>query len=122
MKNMSKRKLELMYKNVHCSYIEMANDMFGDEDEFNPSMMKEFERFGGGVGVFTCDDIDEDGDMKKKYYEIMTKKYNFKPIVVEEDMKEELIQMEMEFEENEKKREMEFQKSAKRKYGKKWKG
>lgn len=119
MKNMSKRKLELMYKNVHCSYIEMANDMFGDEDEFNPSMMKEFERFGSGVGVFTCDDIDEDGDMKRKYYEIMTKKYNFKPIVVEEDMKEELIQMEMEFEENEKKREMEFQKSARRKYGKK---
>jgi hypothetical protein len=50
---MAKRKLELMYKNLHVSYLQMANEVFGDEDStYNASVVKEFERFGNDVGMW----------------------------------------------------------------------
>ena len=52
-KIMAKRKLELMYKNLHVSYLQMANEVFGDEDStYNASVVKEFERFGNDVGMW----------------------------------------------------------------------
>ena len=48
---MARRKLELMYKSLHCSYLEIANSIFSEE-EINPSVIKEFERFGNGIGMF----------------------------------------------------------------------
>ena len=50
-KIMTKRKLELMYKNLHISYLQIANDVFGDDNK-NISLIKEFERFGNDVGLF----------------------------------------------------------------------
>ena len=40
-KKMARRKLELMYKNLHASYMQMADEIFGD-DEVNPSVIKQF--------------------------------------------------------------------------------
>ena len=51
-KKMAKKKLELMYKNLHASYLQMADEFFG-EDNGNPSVIKEFEMFGNNVGMFT---------------------------------------------------------------------
>jgi hypothetical protein len=84
-KKMSRRKLELMYKSLHISYLQMANEVFGDDDgTSNPSIIKEFERFGAGIGMFTNEDptnIEEE-----KYCKGVSKKYHFEPVVIEKEM------------------------------------
>ena len=71
-KKMAKKKMELMYKNLHCSYLEMVNTIFSEES-VNPSVIKEFERFGNGVGMFVNESpyVPREGNLclgvKKKY-------------------------------------------------------
>ena len=48
--------MELMYKNLHVSYLEMVNSLFSDEESTNPGVAKEFERFGNGIGMFINED------------------------------------------------------------------
>ena len=48
---MSKKKLAYLYKHFHVNYLEMANNVFGEQDS-NPSVIKEFERFGSNVGIW----------------------------------------------------------------------
>ena len=50
-KTMSKKKLAYLYKHFHVNYLEMANNVFGEQDS-NPSVIKEFERFGSNVGIW----------------------------------------------------------------------
>ena len=52
-KKMAKKKLELMYKKLHSSYLQLADEFFG-EDSINPSVIKEFEILGNNVGMFTA--------------------------------------------------------------------
>ena len=73
---MTKKKLELMYKNLHASYLQMADEIFG-EDKVNPSVFKEFERFGSNVGMFTGQEKEVEEDLNKKYYSNIDKKYTF---------------------------------------------
>ena len=75
-KKIAKSKLELMYKNLHASYLQMADEFFG-EDNVNPSVIKEFERFGNNVGMFTGEEPQFAEDMNKKYYSTVEKKYIF---------------------------------------------
>ena len=65
----------------------MANEMFGDEDEVNPSVIKEFERFGTSVGMFSSEEPYLNDEISKKYYQKVQKKYVFKPSVIEEESK-----------------------------------
>ena len=53
---MTREKMELMYKNLHVSYLEMVNSIFSDEEAKNPGVAKEFERFGNGIGMFINED------------------------------------------------------------------
>ena len=76
-KKMARRKLELMYKNLHASYMQMADEIFGD-DEVNPSVIKQFERFGNNVGMFTAQEPEVGEEMSKKYYTAVDKRYVFK--------------------------------------------
>ena len=76
-KKMARRKLELMYKNLHASYMQMADEIFGD-DEVNPSVIKQFEMFGNNVGMFTAQDAEVGEELKKKYYTTVDKRYVFK--------------------------------------------
>ena len=76
-KKMARRKLELMYKNLHASYMQMADEIFGD-DEVNPSVIKQFEMFGNNVGMFTGQDAEVSEDLKKKFYTTVDKRYVFK--------------------------------------------
>ena len=73
---MTRKKLELMYKNLHASYLQMADDIFG-EDQFNPSVFKEFERFGANIGMFTGQEPSVDEELNKKYYSTVDKRYVF---------------------------------------------
>ena len=74
---MARRKLELMYKNLHASYMQMADEIFGD-DEVNPSVIKQFEMFGNNVGMFTAQEPEVGEELKKKYYTTVDKRYVFK--------------------------------------------
>ena len=75
-KKMTRKKLELMYKNLHASYLQMADEIFG-EDKFNPSLFKEFERFGSNIGMFTGQEAKIDEELNKRYYSDVNKKYVF---------------------------------------------
>ena len=75
-KKMTRKKLELMYKNLHASYLQMADEIFG-EDKYNPSVFKEFERFGSNIGMFTGQQAKIDEELNKKYYSDVNKKYVF---------------------------------------------
>ncbi len=79
-KKMAKKKMELMYKNLHVSYLEMVNSMFSDEEEINPSVIKEFERFGSNVGMFVNETPFE--DLHKNEYRSMRRSYVFEPFDV----------------------------------------
>ena len=75
-KKMAKKKLELMYKNLHASYLQMADEFFG-EDNGNPSVIKEFEMFGNNVGMFTGENPQVGEELNKRYYANVEKKYIF---------------------------------------------
>ena len=75
-KKMAKKKLELMYKNLHASYLQMADEFFG-EDNGNPSVIKEFEMFGNNVGMFTAENPQIGEELNKRYYANVEKKYIF---------------------------------------------
>ena len=55
-KKMTREKMELMYKNMHSSYLEMVDSIFNDEEAKNPGVAKEFERFGNDLGMFINED------------------------------------------------------------------
>lgn len=84
-KAMARKKMELMYKNLHISYLELVNSMFNDEEEINPSLIKEFERFSADVGMF----VNEDPYLKKesKEYKVVKKQYIFEPFETKEKKK-----------------------------------
>ncbi|MCQ2815840.1 MAG: hypothetical protein MJ252_01105 [archaeon] len=80
-KKMARKKLDLMYRNLQVSYLQMANEMFGEEDDVNPSVMKEFEMFGSNMGMFHSEDPNMEGGLTKKYVKNVQKKYVFKDMV-----------------------------------------
>ena len=51
-KKMATNKMKTIYKNLHMTYLEMANCLFGDDNKEDPSVIKEFERFGTSVGMW----------------------------------------------------------------------
>ena len=51
MKLVAKAKMEAMYKNMQLSYLNMTNELFGENVE-NPGVLKEFEDLGGRMGMF----------------------------------------------------------------------
>jgi hypothetical protein len=78
--NISRRKLELLYKNLHVSYLQMANEMFGDKGEKNASVVKEFERLATRMGIFTNEDYNNPNE--ENFCEKISKKYVFQPMQV----------------------------------------
>ncbi|MBP3800688.1 MAG: hypothetical protein J6I85_01450, partial [Clostridia bacterium] len=78
--NISRRKLELLYKNLHVSYLQMANEMFGDKGDKNASVVKEFERLATRMGVFTNEDYNNPNE--ENFCEKINKKYVFQPMQV----------------------------------------
>ena len=73
---MAKKKLELMYKNLHASYLQMADEFFGEETG-SLSVIKEFEMFGNNMGMFTGENPQIGEELNKKYYTNVEKKYIF---------------------------------------------
>jgi hypothetical protein len=78
--NISRRKLELLYKNLHVSYLQMANEMFGEKGDKNASVVKEFERLATRMGVFTNEDYNNPNE--ENFCEKINKRYVFQPMQV----------------------------------------
>jgi hypothetical protein len=78
--NMSRRKLELMYKNLHVSYLQMANEVFGDKGANDASVVKEFERFNMRIGAFVNEDYT--ASYETNFCETISKKYVFQPVEI----------------------------------------
>ena len=76
-KLMSKKKLELMYKNLHVGYLEIINSLFNNKENQFPSIIKEFENFGSNIGMYKNSDILK---KEKDLYLRVKKKYISKPI------------------------------------------
>ena len=74
-KNVSKKKLELMYKNLHVGYLEIINSLFNKESQ---NMIKEFENFGADIGMYKNSDYYI--NREKELYQKVKKKYISKPI------------------------------------------
>ena len=92
-KIMSKRKLEYLYKHFQVNYLEMANNVFG-EAESNPSVIKEFERFGSNMGIWENESKGFGEGTKfsktmKKKLSFAPSNFNFKKLFIQKTNKEE---------------------------------
>ena len=71
-----------MYKDLHVSYLQMANEFFGEEDNINSrTLIKEFEEFGNGIGIWGNENpkrIPEASFCQK-----VNRKYVFDPVEVQ---------------------------------------
>jgi hypothetical protein len=112
-KTMSKKKLAYLYKHFHVNYLEMANNVFGEQDS-NPSVIKEFERFGSNVGIWENEKPDYAERIKhSKSKKIVYSTSTFKKLLKqkeEEDKKEKKIELE-----DEKEDKKEYKKEEKKK-------
>ncbi len=54
---LARKKLELMYKNLHVSYLEMADEVFNGEDIITPYQLQEFSKFGGTYQTWDLNDV-----------------------------------------------------------------
>ena len=59
----------------------MANCLFGDENKNEPSVIKEFERFGTKVGMWENEKPNEKGE--EKYVKLMKTQYVFDSVEFE---------------------------------------
>ena len=74
-------KMKSMYKNFHTTYLEMINGIFGSEDQTEPSVMKEFERFATDVGMWENEKPGE--KVEEKFVKYSKTTYTFDPIEYE---------------------------------------
>ena len=117
-KTMSKKKLAYLYKHFHVNYLEMANNVFGEQDS-NPSVIKEFERFGSNVGIWENEKPDYAERIKhSKSKKIVYSTSTFKKLLKqkeEEDKKEKKIELEDEKEDKKEDKKEEKKKDKKSK-------
>ena len=74
-KKLAMNKMKTIYKNLHMTYLEMANCLFGDDEHTEPSVIKEFERFGTSVGIWENEKPNEKNE--EKYVKTIKTKYVF---------------------------------------------
>ena len=74
-KKLALNKMKTIYKNLHLTYLEMANCLFGDEGQTEPSVIKEFERFGTSVGMWENEKPTE--KTEEKYVKTIKTQYVF---------------------------------------------
>ena len=76
-KKLAMNKMKTIYKNLHMTYLEMANCLFGDEGQAEASVLKEFERFGTNVGMWENEKPNE--KIEEKYVKTIKTSYVFDP-------------------------------------------
>ena len=74
-KKLALNKMKTIYKNLHMTYLEMANCLFGEGGQTEPSVIKEFERFGTSVGMWENEKPNEKSE--EKYVKAIKTQYVF---------------------------------------------
>ena len=74
-KKLALNKMKTIYKNLHMTYLEMANCLFGDEGQEEASVTKEFERFATSVGMWENEKPNEKSE--EKYVKTIKTQYVF---------------------------------------------
>ena len=108
-KKLALNKMKTIYKNLHMTYLEMANCLFGEEGQTEPSVIKECERFGTSVGMWENEKPGE--KTEEKFVKYSKTSYTFDQVEFEkyqnkfypseyEDGGEEIYEEEDEKEEN----------------------
>ena len=87
-KSDGKKKIRINVKNLHVSYLQMENEVFGDEESTNASVVKEFERFGTDVGMWGNEDPNI--PTESGYVKSVNKKYVFETLENEGKLFDEL--------------------------------
>ena len=77
-KQMARKKLNKMYNNFCVSYLQMASEVFGEEDT-NPSVLMELDRFNSNI-------YNDDANDAKKYVKKVEKKYVFNSNLINDDI------------------------------------
>ena len=73
-KKLAMNKMKTLYKSLHMTYLEMANSLFGENSD-DPSVIKEFERFGTSVGMWENEKPNEKEE--EKYVKTIKTQYVF---------------------------------------------
>ena len=73
-KKLAMNKMKTIYKSLHMTYLEMANSLFGENND-DPSVIKEFERFGTSVGMWENEKPNEKEE--EKYVKTIKTQYVF---------------------------------------------
>ena len=74
-------KKKKILQNLQNSYLIMAENIFGDKNKKNPSIIKEFERFSSNVGMFNSENTEKLNKINNKYFKNVTKKYLFNRVI-----------------------------------------
>ena len=67
-----------MYKNLHVSYLQMANELFGEKSTKNAFVVKEFKILATKMGVFINEDYNSVNE--ENFCEKIAKSYVFQPM------------------------------------------
>ena len=109
-KKLAVNKMKTLYKNLHTTYLEMANSLFGDEGPSEASVIKEFERFGTNIGMWENEKPNKRNE--EKYTKLIKTRYVFDPNEFEKNQnKYNTPEYEEEYYEEEKKQEKKIAKS-----------
>jgi len=79
MQKLARKKLESLYKNMQCHYLNMANEVFGDEAN-NQGVVAEFSFLSEKMGMFKYESEMNNDNIKKTFVKSIKKKYDFGPI------------------------------------------
>ena len=78
--DISRRKIELLYKDLHVAFLQMTNTILGDKGPKDASIVKEFERLSSKMGLFRNEDYSITNE--ENFCDKITKKYVFQPMQV----------------------------------------
>ena len=71
----TKKKMQVVYKNLHISYLQIIDEIFGDQKKKEPSVIKEFQKLCGKMGTFINENYNNPPE--NNFCNNISKKYSF---------------------------------------------
>jgi hypothetical protein len=71
----TKKKMQVVYKNLHVSYLQIINEIFGEQQKQEGSVVKEFQRLCSKMGTFINDNYNN--PLENNFCNNISKKYSF---------------------------------------------
>jgi hypothetical protein len=67
--------MQVVYKNLHISYLQIIDEIFGDQQKKEPSVIKEFQKLCGKMGTFINENYNNPPE--NNFCNNISKKYSF---------------------------------------------